>query len=405
MGTSVVRRTWLAMRRADPRLADAVLAGVLTVALLGWLVLSRSGPAELVPLAGATLLTVPLCVRHRFPLWGYAAQLLGALVAHAALSSPVALVALVLGGYSVATVPGRRMRAAMVLGAAGLVLFIRYTVTGSSLVLLVVWLVASSVRSLRLRVQVAEQYAASLRREQRTAQLLAMETERARIARELHDVLGHHVTIMTIQTGAARQVMRTDPDEAGQALLAAEAAGRQAMAELRDLLRLLAPDTGADGIEDLAPPPGLAQLDALVAGTVTAGLPVTLCVEGAPRPLERGLDLAAYRVVQEGLTNALKHAPGASTRVLVRYRPDELQIDVLDQGMAAGERQSGGERQGGGERQSGGERQGGGDVTEDSRRGLLGLRERIAPYRGTFTAGRAAGGGYRIRARFPLEPT
>ncbi|HEY2673425.1 MAG TPA: ATP-binding protein, partial [Rugosimonospora sp.] len=141
------------------------------------------------------------------------------------------------------------------------------------------------------------------------------------------------------------------------------------------------------------PPPGLAQLDALVAGTVTAGLPVTLCVEGAPRPLERGLDLAAYRVVQEGLTNALKHAPGASTRVLVRYRPDELQIDVLDQGMAAGERQSGGERQGGG------------DVTEDSRRGLLGLRERIAPYRGTFTAGRAAGGGYRIRARFPLEPT
>jgi signal transduction histidine kinase len=390
MGTSVIRRTWLAMRRTDPRLADAVLAGGLTVAQLVWLVLSRSAPAEWVPLAGATLLTVPLCVRRRFPLWGFAAQLLGVLIAHGPLSSPVGLVALVLGGYSVAMVPGRRMRAAMVLGAAGLVLLVRYTVTGSSLMLLVVWLVGSSVRSLRLRVQVAERYAESVRREQRTAQLLAMETERARIARELHDVLGHHVTIMTIQTGAARQVMRTDPDEAGQALLAAEAAGRQAMAELRDLLHLLAPttgaDTGADSTGDLAPPPGLAQLDALVAGTVTAGLPVTLSVEGAPRPLERGLDLAAYRVVQEGLTNALKHAPGASTRVLVRYRPDELQIDVLDQGVAAGDRPSRG------------------DVSEDSRRGLLGLRERIAPYRGTFTAGRAAG-GYLIRARFPLEPT
>jgi signal transduction histidine kinase len=190
---------------------------------------------------------------------------------------------------------------------------------------------------------------------------------------------------MTIQTGAARQVIRTDPDGAGRALLAAEAAGRHAMTELRSLLRLLAPDTVADRNNDLGPPPGLAQLHALVAGTVTAGLPLTLTVEGVPRPLEPGLDLAAYRVIQEALTNVLKHAPGAPTRVLVRYRPDKLHIDVVDQGAADGQRQSHGD-------------------PPDSGHGLLGLRERIALYGGTFTAEPAGRGGYRIRARFPLEP-
>ena len=384
MGNSVILRAWLAMRAVDPRRVDALLAGVLTVALIGCLVPAHVGPDDVALLAIASLLTAPLAVRRRFPLSCFGAQLLGVLITHAGLSTPVALVALVLGGYSAVTVAAHRRWAVVVVGAAGLVLLVRYTVTGSSLVLLVVWLVGTSVRSLRLRADTAERYAESLRREQSTAQMLAVETERARIARELHDVLGHHVTLMTIQAGAARQVMRTDPDEAGQALLAAEAAGRQAMTELRSLLRLLSPDAVADATDDLAPPPGLAQLDTLVAGTVTAGLPVTVSVVGVPRPLEHGLDIAAYRVIQEGLTNALKHASGAPTRVLVRYCLDELQIEVFDEGATAGRRQGPGDLQGPG-------------------RGLLGLHARAALYRGTFTAGRAGRSGYRIRARFPLE--
>jgi signal transduction histidine kinase len=212
----------------------------------------------------------------------------------------------------------------------------------------------------------------------------AVDAERDRIARELHDIVSHNVSLMIIQAGAARRVVGGAPQDATDALLAVESSGREAMTELRALLGLLTAD-GA-GEDDLLPQPSLNRLEELVDRVAFAGLPVELTVEGEPRPVPPGLDLTAYRVIQEALTNALKHAPGAHAEVHVRYTERYLRIEVLNSGPSVLT----------------------GTATVSSRpkpadgRGLLGLRERVAVFGGQLDARRRLGGGFRVRVRIPL---
>jgi signal transduction histidine kinase len=212
----------------------------------------------------------------------------------------------------------------------------------------------------------------------------AVDAERDRIARELHDIVSHNVSLMIIQAGAARQVVTGAPQDATDALLAVEASGRTAMTELRALLGLLAPGAcGEDAL--LLPQPGLRRLEELVDRVAFAGLPVGLTVEGEPRSLPPGLDLTAYRVIQEALTNALRHAPGARAEVHVRYTDRYLRIEVLNTGPSVLTGPAPAPPTGAAEG-----------------RGLLGLRERVAVFGGSFDARRRLGGGFRVRVRIPL---
>jgi signal transduction histidine kinase len=215
----------------------------------------------------------------------------------------------------------------------------------------------------------------------------AVSAERERIARELHDIVSHNVSMMIIQAGAARQVVAGAPQDATDALLAVESNGREAMTELRALLGLLRP--GGHGEDDLTPQPGMSRLDELVDRVAFAGLPVELRIEGEPRPLPPGIDLTAYRVIQEGLTNALKHARGARAEVHVRYTDRHLRLEILNTGpsVLTGPTPASAETA---------------RPELATGRGLLGLRERVAAFGGHLDARRRLGGGFRVRARIPL---
>jgi signal transduction histidine kinase len=245
------------------------------------------------------------------------------------------------------------------------------------------WLAGSAVRdrrahaeAQRARAEAMEERAARMERERELAARMAIVEERGRIARELHDVVAHSVSVMVVQSGAARRLLERRPARAAEALQSVESSGREALTELRRLLGLLTEAVEAD----LSPQPGLGQLDALVERVGAAGLRVEVRTEGAPRPLPAGLDLTAYRVVQEALTNVLKHASGAPTRVVVRYLDEVLELEVLDEGGRAVPGADGGGR------------------------GLAGMRERVAMYGGRLEAEPRSGGGFAVRARLPLVP-
>ncbi|WP_431895589.1 sensor histidine kinase [Nonomuraea sp. bgisy101] len=222
---------------------------------------------------------------------------------------------------------------------------------------------------------------AELQQAQEDAMRKAVQAERSRIAGELHDVVTHNVSVMVIQAGAARKVMDARPDQTKEALIAIEASGRAAMAELRNVMGLLAgpesarPDDPDDGLE---PQPGLDRLEGLIERVRAAGVPVDVTLSPPDGPLPPGVDLAVYRVVQEALTNTMKHAAGAAASVTIGHDGDRLEIEVTDTG---------------------------GTQTAQSRtgdgRGLIGLRERLALYGGTLEATRRTGGGYRLKARIP----
>lgn len=251
------------------------------------------------------------------------------------------------------------------------------------LVLVPVFAVAYEMRMWRGRVEEGRARLLALQHEQVAALDRAVEHERARIARELHDVVTHNVSVMVIQAGAARKIMDAAPDKAREALLAVEAGGRAAMAELRQVMGLLTTDAdgpGAVAEAALAPQPGLGRLAALVGGVRQSGMAVELSVVGQERPVPPGVELAAYRVVQEALTNTVKHASGATAEVTVEYAADHLRVEVADTGGRPGASASSG-----------------------SGRGLIGLRERLTVYGGTLQAGPRPRGGYRVKALIPLE--
>jgi len=208
----------------------------------------------------------------------------------------------------------------------------------------------------------------------------AVAAERASIARELHDVIAHNVSVMVVQAGANRVTPPAEPEAAREAFASIEATGRQALSETRRLLGLMRRDGER---QSPAPQPGLEHLTALAGQVRKAGLPVTVLVRGNARPLPAGLNLSAYRIIQEALTNVLKHAGPAATEVLVRYLDRELQIQVTDHGqrtlLAPGGHKGSGH-------------------------GLIGMRERVALYGGQLEVGPLPGVGFRVRACLPLEP-
>ena len=244
---------------------------------------------------------------------------------------------------------------------------------------------AALARSRRLHRAAIEERSWLLERERQSAADSAVQAERARIAHELHDIVSHNVSLMVVQAGAAGDVLATMPGEAAKALLAIQNAGRDTMTELRHLLGLLAPS--ADG-DELDPQPNLSRLSTLIDRICFAGLPVEVRISGEQRPLPPGIDATAYRIVQEALTNALKHGNRTKADVSIRYAERSLRVEV----------QSGGPSVLTGD--SPPPPTGQGDGTG---RGLLGLRERVALYGGHLDARRRLGGGFRVRARIPLE--
>ena len=216
--------------------------------------------------------------------------------------------------------------------------------------------------------------AKQLEREHKAAIKDVAEDERRRIARELHDVIAHSVGVMVVQAGAARRVVAEKPDAAEESLRAVEDSGHEAMAELRRMLGVLA-ENGEQA--PAAPQPGIDKLDALVARVREAGLPVELRIEGPSRRLPAGVDVAAYRIVQEALTNALKYAGGASTSAVIRFSADAVDIDVVDEGTTVA-------------------------PSDGIGRGLTGMRERVAVFGGSIDAGRRAEGGYAVHAHLPI---
>jgi signal transduction histidine kinase len=236
------------------------------------------------------------------------------------------------------------------------------------------WLVGFALRGRAEQAEAAEARASQAERDRESAARLAVAEERARIARELHDIVAHSVSVMVLQVGAVRHKLPGTLVSEGDALQDVERTGRAALAEMRRLLGAMRRD--GDDVE-MAPQPGLGNLEALIADLDRAGLPVRLRIEGDPAPLPPAIDLSAYRIVQEGLTNALKHARATTVDVAVRYRGDEVEIEVRDDGS--------------------------GDSGADGLgHGLVGIGERVKLYGGEMTAGPASGGGFVLSTRLPI---
>jgi signal transduction histidine kinase len=377
---------WL---RRHPILVDGVLAAALALFMVGNIV---RRPLPMVPLT--LLMVVPVAYRRRAPLLAFAlAALSGAgqiVLAAGPSGSDLAVLVLL---YTVAAYRPRRESvtalAICLIGSAVAVAAwapdrlrpVERLFTGTVMFAgpaLIAWVLGDSMRYRRAYYVALEDRAARLEAERDAQAKVAAAAERARIARELHDVIAHNVSVMVVQADGAGYALSSDPERARAAIAAIAATGRQALTEMRRLLGVL-----RTGDEDarLAPLPGLGDLRGLLDQARAAGLSVSFRLEGARRGLPEGAELAAYRVVQESLTNIRKHAgPAAAAAVSLRYQPDCLVVGVTDNGV-------GGEIPAG----SGGH-------------GIAGMRERAEMYAGTVQAGPAPGGGFRVVATLPYGP-
>ena len=244
---------------------------------------------------------------------------------------------------------------------------------------LLAWVLGDSMRYRRAYYANLEERAARLERERDAQARIAAVAERARIARELHDVIAHNVSVMVVQADGASYALASDPGRAKEALAAISATGRQALGEMRRLLGVLRREEGGT-VEARAPQPGIGELGELLEQARIAGLPVSFTVEGVPQPLPSGTALAAYRIVQESLTNTRKHAgPVASASVVLRYSPDTLVLTISDDGRGAA-------------------------APDGAGHGLTGMRERVALYGGSVAAGPRPAGGFEVVATLPLAP-
>ena len=374
-----------------PRLVDGLLA--LLLALLGVGSLTRGGDAALTQLPFMIAMIIAVVFRRRNPAAAFAVAVAAGAgqvaVSHAPTGTDLAIPVLL---YTLAAYRQRRVSlAGLAVSLAGSFIGVfvwtnRLDVYGKLLAALVVfcatalvaWVLGDSMRYRRGYYAALEERAARLEREADAQAQIATAAERARIARELHDVIAHHVSVMVVQADGAGYALDTSPERARQALAAISATGRQALTEMRRLLGLL---RSGDTRAQLAPQPGLGQLRELVEQARAAGMSVSLTQQGAPRPLPEGAELAAYRVVQESLTNTRKHAGlAAAAAVTLRYADDGLVVQVSDDGRGAGV------------------------AADGTGHGLAGMRERVEMYGGTMTAGPLPQGGYEVTARIPAVP-
>src|SRR3954462_1375665 len=366
---------WDRIRRADPLIWDSLLAAF-AAAAVATTVASQHGVHG--PVAWLLVLAAcaPLAARRRAPI-PVLAVVAGVVVVLALLGNGGAGdIALVLAAYTVAAhEPWRRVSTvglplATVAGLASQVAAQRHGnwaegVSGGVLFVGVPVLTGKILFNRRRRIALDRESAARA----------AVATERTRIARELHDVVAHAMSVMIVQAGAARTVIDRDPVAAQEAIARVEETGRTGLAEMRRLIGVL---TDAGEPPSTAPMPGLSELDLLLETVRAAGLPVEVVRTGMPRTLPPGADLAAYRVIQESLTNALKHAGPAHARVSMDFAADRLTIEVADDGIGPGPGPGVGH-------------------------GLIGMRERVALFDGTVTTGERPGGGFLVRAEIPVE--
>jgi len=385
-----VKRLWPLARRYW---FDAVILAVLGIGLTGT-VLGRDhingpeGPLWFDMLAMIAIV-VPLFARRRFPFGAPAAVGVAA-----ALTSfvdrtvvPFDGVTFVVGCAALFLVASLRDRFQAIAGFAVaegvLAVVVHNDPKGgvgnfivASIIFTIVWTIAFGVGRKSVEADEARERAARAEREREERARAAVAEERARIARELHDVVGHSVSVMTVQASGVRRLLRPDQDREREALLVVERTGREALAEMRRMVGVLRRPEEAPA---LAPQPSLDHLSRLVDQAREAGLPVELRIEGEAIQLPAGVDLTAYRLVQEGLTNVVKHAQATRAEVLVNYGDSYLEVTVRDDGKGVGNGDGGG----------------GGH-------GLVGMRERVSVYGGDLDAGPQPGGGYRLRAKLPL---
>jgi signal transduction histidine kinase len=394
---------WIALRsrlpRLDPLLADGLVALVAAALALSQLQ-EQPSPRDRGTLNAAFVLaqTLPLVVRRRLPFPVFAVGA-GSMAVQGTLelySPTFALLAVSLALYSLAAYGERRLAIVGVLAWAGLLtlhlawsvatswprvasadlydLFNDYVLTAAA------WVLGEGVRQRRAHAAELEDRAARLEREREQKARQAATQERLRIARELHDVVAHSLSVIGVQAGAARLVLDTDPNpaRAREAVAAIEATANRAMAEMRRALGILR-DTERSGAAALAPLPGLAQLPALQDQLRAAGLAVELTVDGTQRPLATSIDLSLYRIVQEALTNALRHARATRAEVTVCYGTHDITVEVNDDGR--GPSASAGRSDG---------------------VGTVGMRERVALFGGELQVGPRPQGGYGVRVRLPL---
>ncbi|MFL6251193.1 MAG: sensor histidine kinase [Actinomycetes bacterium] len=335
----------------------------------------------------ALLHTLPLAARRRFP-GAVLALCVATGLAVATLGVPDLLgIAILVAVYSVAAYGDRWISlaglAAAELGSAAVQLtqgsFQWPTPITNALVIAAAWLLGHFVGVRRAYTARLEQ-TAELERARAEQARQAVAEERLRLARELHDVVAHSISVIAVQSGVGAHVAKTQPEEAAKALAAIEVTSRAALTELRRLLGVLRQEDEPQG--DLAPVPGLADLDSLLAEVAKAGLAVRLQVEGRPAQLPAGVDLSAYRIVQEALTNVVKHAGPARAQVAIRYRDHEVMVEVTDDGRGAAAPT--------------------GDGRARVGHGLIGMRERVAVFGGDLQTGPRPGGGFRVAARLPL---
>ena len=364
-----------------PRRLDAVIALALTAFVLLDALTSHYGSPDR-PLAAllCAIVALPLAWRSRAPLTttaisaaGFGA--LGAFAERGDLGPQTVLIPYILTAFTAGAHPdAKRARIGLAVVLAGHVVAEYSDLIVMGPVFVGVWFVGRLAESRRRLAEQLAERATVLERDSTEHARMAIAEERARIARELHDVVAHSVSVMVVQAGAERLALGDDRPETREALAAIERTGRDAMVEMRRLVGMLRAE---DEEIALAPLPSLDHLHALAEHVTRAGLPVEVEVTGDRRELAPGLDISGYRIVQEALTNALKHAGPASATVRVRYGPGELEIEVADDGR-------------------------GGDPGSATGHGLTGMRERVAVYGGELAAGRRNGGGFRVLARLPI---
>jgi signal transduction histidine kinase len=367
----------LQLRRLDQVRVDWVAAGALTVSGEIEVLVGSGAPNQIVGMLATPLLTATVAVRRRYPAgagvvagllgvglttflggistmsWGIAwmCAMYGLAVWAPQRRFAIGLTIVALATLSSAAVPGMGVRA------------LNFGVISTAVILLVHRIVGDRER----RAQVAE-------RERDVGSREAVLVERARIARELHDVIAHNVSMIVVQAGAERRTLGPENSSSREVLQTIEHIGRGALTEMRRLVDMLRDDGG----QPLAPQPGLAEVPELVAQIREAGVPIELNIEGAPTDLPIGLELAAYRIVQEALTNTLKHALDARATVNIRYGGEALELEIADDGS-------------------------GSDRHPNSRgHGLIGMRERVTLYGGYLDATPGSNGGFVVRARLPI---
>ncbi|MFG2001349.1 sensor histidine kinase [Spirillospora sp. NPDC048911] len=394
-------RSWLQSR---PQAADAVLAVALL--LMGFLQLFiEDPPARLEPYYGKSdathvaliiALTMSITFRQRYPMSVLCFLVAGELwitVQHYPPTVPD-VVAFLLAIYSVAA--HRGLAHSALGGLLALVSFntmlvmqpidpgiITYLMDNA--LVMGVWVLGRNLRLRRAYFTELEDRAARLERARGTDARAARVEERSRIARELHDVVAHHVSVMTVQAGAARRILDRDPGSAREAMSTIEEVGRTALSEMRRIVGVLRTDRDPERAGgELAPQPGLGDLGELLDHVRETGLSVQLWIEGEARTPSPGVDVAAFRLIQEALTNTLKHAgPQARAWVRLYYTDDDLTVEIEDDGRGTATIMA--------------------DNGDNPGHGLVGMYERVALYGGELRIGPRVGGGFGVRARFPLE--